>query len=246
MVLSCGPTGSGKTTTLYSVLRAIDVNQRNVITIEDPVEYEIAGVTQMPIDQHQGNTFHGLLRSVLRQDPDVILLGEIRDKETATTAMQAAMTGHLVLSTVHAKDTVSTIFRLLNLGVEPYLVASGLNVVIAQRLVRLLCPHCKVDKHPTPQQTMQMQKFVEGVGKVYVPNGCERCMQTGYIGRRAVFEMLTISDDIRDSILQNPTISAIRAAMQKIMFTSLRENGYRLVAEGLTSVDEADRVTGTE
>ncbi len=246
MVLVCGPTGSGKTTTLYAVLRDIDVRQRNVITIEDPVEYQIDGVTQIPIDEVRGNTFGNLLRSCLRQDPDVILLGEIRDQETAATAMQAAMTGHLVLSTVHARDTIGTIFRLLDLGVEPYLVASSLNLVLAQRLIRQLCPHCKDERKPTPKQAMQMGKFVEGVSRVYSPVGCPRCLNTGYFGRRALFELLGVTDELRDVILKTPTIQAIREALRMTMFVSLQQHGYQLALEGLTSVDEVERVTGTE
>lgn len=246
MVLVCGPTGSGKTTTLYAVLRDVDVRQRNVITIEDPVEYQIDGVTQIPIDEVRGNTFGNLLRSCLRQDPDVILLGEIRDQETAATAMQAAMTGHLVLSTVHARDTIGTIFRLLDLGVEPYLVASSLNLILAQRLVRILCPHCKDERKPTPKQAMQMGKFVEGVNRVYFPVGCPRCLNTGFFGRRALFELLSVTDELRDVILKTPTIQAIREALRMTMFVSLQHNGYQLALEGLTSVDEIERVTGTE
>ncbi len=246
MILVTGPTGSGKTTTLYTVLRDIDVNQRNVVTIEDPVEYQLPGVTQIPVDAHKGNNFAQLLRSILRQDPDVILLGEIRDKETAMTAMQAAMTGHLVLSTVHAKDTIGTIFRLLDLGIEPYLVASALNLVIAQRLVRVLCPHCKVEKKPTPQQQMRMGKAIEGMTRIYIPAGCSKCMGTGYAGRRAIFELLHVTDEIRDLILKSPTITAIRDSLKMEVFTSLQHNGYKLVAEGIASMEEIERVTGTE
>lgn len=246
MVLACGPTGSGKTTTLYAVLRDIDVRQRNVITIEDPVEYEISGVTQMPINAEHGNTFNNLLRSVLRQDPDVILLGEIRDRETACTAMQAAMTGHLVLSTVHAKDTIGTIFRLLDLGVEPFLVASSLNLVLAQRLVKLLCPNCKVDKKPTPQQTLSMGKYVEGVSEIFFPGGCSSCLDTGFHGRSAIFELLLVTDDMRDVILKTPTIHAMREAIKMTMFTSLQQTGFRLVLDGTTSFDEIERVAGSD
>lgn len=246
MVLVAGPTGSGKTTTLYTVLRDVDVNTRNVVTIEDPVEYQLPGVTQIPVDAQKGNNFAQLLRSILRQDPDVILLGEIRDKETAMTAMQAAMTGHLVLSTVHAKDTIGTIFRLLDLGIEPYLVASALNLVVAQRLVRILCPHCKVEKKPTPQQQMRMGKAIEGMTKIYIPAGCPKCLGTGYAGRRAIFELLQVTDEIRDIILKSPTITAIRESLKMEVFTSLQQNGYKLVAEGIASMDEIERVTGTE
>jgi general secretion pathway protein E len=246
MILVTGPTGSGKTTTLYTVLRDIDVSQRNVVTIEDPVEYQLPGVTQIPVDAQKGNNFAQLLRSILRQDPDVILLGEVRDKETAMTAMQAAMTGHLVLSTVHAKDTIGTIFRLLDLGIEPYLVASALNLVVAQRLVRVLCPHCKVEKKPTPQQQMRMGRALEGMSHIFIPAGCPRCMGTGYAGRRAIFELLQVNDEIRDIILKSPTITAIRDTLKMEVFTTLQQNGYKLVAEGIASMDEIERVTGTE
>ncbi len=246
MLLACGPTGSGKTTTLYAVLREIDARQRNVITIEDPVEYHLEGVTQIPIDQQKGNTFGTLLRSVLRQDPDVILLGEVRDQETASIAMQAAMTGHLLLSTVHAKDSIGTIFRLLDLGVEPYLVASSLNLVLAQRLIRQLCPHCRSERKPTPQQTLRMGRFVEGISSIFYPVGCSRCFDTGYAGRRAIFELLVVTDDLRDIILKNATIADIREALKLTMFTTLTQAGYQLVAEGVTSADEVERVAGVE
>ena len=244
MLLTCGPTGSGKTTTLYAALREIDTSVRNVITIEDPVEYEVAGVTQMPVDADSGHTFASLLRSVLRQDPDVVILGEIRDAETAVAAMQAATTGHLVLSTIHAKDTIGTIFRLLDLGVEPYLIASTLNHVLAQRLVRRLCPHCKVAKAPTPQQQMKLGKSVEGVKKVFVPAGCPQCFNTGFSGRRGVYELMTVSDQLRDVILHSPNMGKIKEAMEMSMFTSLRDAGMDLVLKGETSLDEIERSTG--
>ncbi|MAE62482.1 MAG: secretion system protein E [Planctomycetaceae bacterium] len=244
MVLSCGPTGSGKTTTLYAAIREVDAEVRNIITIEDPVEYQIEGVTQIPISEDQGNTFATLLRSVLRQDPDVILLGEVRDEDTARVAMQAAVTGHMVFSTVHARDTLGSIFRLMDLGVEPYLVASGLNLVLAQRLVRMLCPSCKVDTKPTSAQSLRMSKYVSNVTTVYIPAGCEHCLQTGYVGRRAIFELLRASEDVQDVILKNPTLQDLRRATETDLFNSLTQSGYRLVSEGLTSVDEIDRVAG--
>jgi general secretion pathway protein E len=244
MILVCGPTGSGKTTTLYSILRDVDVSQRNVITIEDPVEYQIEGVTQMPIDTKQGNTFHSMLRSVLRQDPDVLLVGEIRDAETAATAMQAAMTGHLVLSTVHSKDTVGTIFRLLDLGVEPFLVASSLNLILAQRLIRLLCPHCKGGRKPTPSETMQICRPGSEVDRIYYAVGCPRCFNTGYNGRRALFELLTMNDSLRDIVLKKPTMSDIRDELKRSVFTSLQDSGHKLVADGTTSMEEVERVAG--
>ena len=246
MVLVCGPTGSGKTTTLYAILRQIDARQRNVITIEDPVEYEVEGVTQIPVDEDHGRDFNSLLRSCLRQDPDVIVLGEIRDAETATTAMQAATTGHLVLSTVHAKDTIGTIFRLLDLGVEPYLVASTLNLLLAQRLARKLCPHCKVPKRPTPSQNMKLGKLVEGVKEIYAAGGCHRCFETGYVGRQAISELLTTNDEVRDVILRNPNIGELKKAISSTHFTPLRESGMDLVIKGETSLQEIERVIGIE
>jgi general secretion pathway protein E len=244
MVLVCGPTGSGKTTTLYAVLRDIDRTTRNVVTIEDPVEYEIDGITHIPCNQQKGNTFHSLLRSVLRQDPDVILLGEIRDRETAQTAMQAAMTGHLVLSTVHAKDTCGTIFRLLDLGVEPYLLSSSLHLVLAQRLIRQLCDNCKAARRPQPTQIGKMGRGAAQVKAVYYPVGCKRCIDTGYAGRRALFELLSVNDAMRDAILNAPTMAAIRDARQRTVFISLAQVGWQLVAQGVCDPDEVQRVVG--
>ncbi len=242
LLLVCGPTGSGKTTTLYNGLREIDRDARNVITIEDPVEYQLEGVTQIPIDEKRGNTFHSLLRSVLRQDPDVILLGEIRDEDTARTAMQAAMTGHLVFSTVHSKDTIAAVFRLLDLKVEPYLVANSLNLVLAQRLVRKLCPHCKQEVAVTPAQATRMGKYLGGKTKIFSATGCRRCLKTGYHGRIALFELLDVNDDLRDVILNQPTIQAMKKIIEGGLFTTLAQSGWRLVAEGVTSLDEVDRI----
>lgn len=246
LLLACGPTGSGKTTTLYSCIREIDVVARNAITIEDPVEYYLEGATQIPIDHKQGATFATILRSVLRQDPDVIFLGEIRDTETATVAMQAAMTGHLVYSTVHSKDSIGAIFRLLDLGVEAYLVANALNLILAQRLIRTLCPTCKKAVTPTPAQGMKMGKQHGGLAKIYVPVGCKHCLATGFIGRRAIFELLEVTDQLRDVILNKPSIQAIREVLSQGLFTSLTQYGYQLVANAETSFDEVDRVAGTE
>ncbi|MDP7029032.1 MAG: ATPase, T2SS/T4P/T4SS family [Phycisphaerales bacterium] len=246
LLLACGPTGSGKTTTLYSCLREIDVEQRNAITIEDPVEYYLEGCTQIPIDHGQGTTFHSVLRSVLRQDPDVIFVGEIRDIETATVAMQASMTGHLVYTTVHAKDTIGAIFRLLDLGIEPPLVANALNLIVAQRLIRLLCPNCRKAVAPTPAQTLKMGQSVAGLARVYVPQACKKCLRTGFHGRRALFELLEITDGIRDLIMKGPSIKGIRSMAKQGLFTSLEEFGFNLVADGQTTFDEIERVAGSE
>ncbi|MFO0872674.1 MAG: ATPase, T2SS/T4P/T4SS family [Phycisphaerales bacterium] len=246
MLLACGPTGSGKTTTLYSCLREIDVETRNAITIEDPVEYYLEGCTQIPIDHKSGNTFSTILRSVLRQDPDVIFVGEIRDIETATVAMQAAMTGHLVYTTVHAKDSISAIFRLLDLGIETYLVANALNLIMAQRLVRLLCETCRKPIRPTPAQNMKMGKALDGTPRIYTPVGCKLCLGTGFRGRRAIFELLEFNDTLRDVVLKTPSIQAIRDVLHSGLFTSLSQYGYGLVVQGVTSIEEVERVATTE
>ncbi len=242
LLMVCGPTGSGKTTTLYCALRTIDRDRRNVVTIEDPVEYQIEGVTQIPADEKQGNTFGTLLRSVLRQDPDVILVGEIRDEETARTAMQASMTGHLVFSTVHAKDTMSSVFRLLDLKVEPFLVANSLEVVIAQRLLRVLCDNCKRPVKVMPVQATRMGRFLEGQTEVYGATGCASCLRTGYRGRKAIFEILDFSDELRDVILKEPTISAMKKVIEQGMFTTLVQSGWLQVARGISAMEEVDRV----
>ena len=242
MILVCGPTGSGKTTTLYSILRDIDVAERNVVTIEDPVEIQLDGVTQIPVNEAQGNSFSALLKSVLRQDPDIILVGEVRDTETARTAMQSAMTGHLVFSTVHSRDSVSAVYRLLDLGVEPYLVSSALQMVLAQRLVRQLCPHCKIPIRPTEQQAIRLAEFgIENVKQIFNPKGCRRCLNTGFFGRRSIIELLMFNGPLREVLLKTPTMTEIVKTLGPENYVRLAEAGYRLVAEGVTSFDEADR-----
>jgi general secretion pathway protein E len=244
MILVAGPTGSGKTTTLYSLLRSIDYGQRNVMTIEDPVEIQLDGITQIPVDEAHGKSFSAILRSALRQDPDVILVGEIRDSETARIAMQAAITGHLVFSTVHTKDTAGSIFRLMDLGVEPYMVGQGLHMVLAQRLVRNLCPHCRRAVVPTPAQLKSMGEKYANLKRLYEPEGCKKCMGTGYFGRRAIFELLTTSEKLRDVILTQPTIRGIHEAMAETQFVRLIDTGYDLVAKGVVSFQEVERSVG--
>ncbi len=241
MFLVCGPTGSGKTSTLYAVIRDIDVGERNVVTIEDPIEIQLDGVTQIPVNEAQGNTFAALLRSVLRQDPDAILVGEVRDPETARIALQAAITGHLVFSTVHARDSMGTIFRLLDLGLEPYLVASGLQLVLAQRLVRQLCPACKVPVKPTPEQLTKMGEAGQGVEKIYQPRGCPKCVGTGFAGRRGVFELLKVSEAMREVMLKTPTMGDIQKSLAGTKFVKLADSGYLLAAQGVTSLEEVER-----
>ncbi len=244
MILVCGPTGSGKTTSLYASLRSIDTGQRNVVTIEDPVEIQLDGVTQIPVDDEHGNSFGALLRSVLRQDPDAIMVGEIRDPETVRIAMQAAITGHLVFSTVHARDTISTIFRILDLGVEPYMVSQGLHLVLAQRLVRLLCTFCKKARKPTDEDLQRLGPAGENLKAVYEPGGCTRCLGTGYAGRRAVFELLSTNGALREAILNKPTLTSIKEAMKGTKFMTLQESAHVMVAKGMTSLDEVERAVG--
>lgn len=246
LLLVCGPTGSGKTTTLYNALRQIDRYSRNVVTIEDPVEYQLDNVTQIPVNTAgtKDNTFGSLLRSVLRQDPDVILVGEIRDEETARTAMQAAMTGHLVFSTVHAKDTIAAVFRLLDLKVEPYLVANSLDLVLAQRLVRVLCEGCKRQIPVAPGVATRLGKFLSNKTTMYTATGCGKCLRTGYRGRRAIFELLDFTDDLRDVVLRSPSIQAMKKIIEQGHFTTLAQSGWKLVAEGVTTLEEVDHVAG--
>ncbi|MEZ0266582.1 MAG: ATPase, T2SS/T4P/T4SS family [Phycisphaerae bacterium] len=241
MVLVCGPTGSGKTTTLYTLLRSSDTASKNVVTIEDPVEIQIEGVTQLPVDESEGKSFSALLKSVLRQDPDTIMVGEIRDPETARIAMQAAITGHMVFSTVHTTGTVGTIFRLLDLCVEPYLIAQGLHLILAQRLVRQLCPYCKRATKPTPEQAA---KLPEGTAKLFAPQGCPRCLSTGFSGRRAFFELLHTTEALREVISRNPTMAEINKMLAETKFVKLQQAGFQLVADGVVAYEEIERAVG--
>ncbi len=243
-VLVCGPTGSGKTTTLYALIRSLDSGQRNVVTIEDPVEIQIDGVTQLPVNDDQGNTFASLLRSILRQDPDVILVGEIRDPETAKTALQAAITGHMVFSTVHTRDTVGTIFRLLDLGVEPFMLVQGLNLIVAQRLVRQLCQFCRMPAKLSDEQIGRIKAARPDFKVAYTKRGCPRCMGTGYAGRRGIYELLSVNEKLREVILRSPSSAEIVKALEGTNFIRLIEHGYHLVADGITSLDEVERAVG--
>jgi general secretion pathway protein E len=244
MVILSGPTGSGKTTTLYTALKTINAETRNIVTIEDPVEYELSNTTQISIDPIHNVTFASVLGSILRQDPDVILVGEVRDTETAKMAMQAATTGHLVLTTLHARDTVGTVFRLLDLGVEPFLIANAVTMCISQRLVRILCPNCKRPFKPDSALIRRMRLESRPHGFFYDAVGCKQCMETGYRGRMALYEILLFSPQVRDVILTNPTISDLRKAAGEWMFHTLQDSGYRKVIEGVTTVQEVERVSG--
>jgi len=247
MILCCGPTGAGKSTTLYAALQSMDRYQQNIITIEDPIEYKIDGVNQIEINSKAGQTFAGSLRSILRQDPDVVMVGEIRDAETATIGCQAANTGHMVFSTLHANDTVTALYRLLELGVEPFMVANSLTALIGQRLVRRLCPDCKEAYKPNPEMLKKAGLPPEKVEYFYRPpkvpqEECPTCTGLGYHGRIGVYELLVLTDRIRDLVREKAPATAVKAEARKDGMLSMREEGLRLVARGMTSIDELLRV----
>lgn len=244
MVLMCGPTGSGKTTTLYSMLRSVDFKSRNVMTLEDPVEYQVDGITQINIDAEHGKGFGEMLPALLRQDPDVLLIGEIRDGISAKIAMQATMTGHLVLSTLHAPDTLATVHRLLDLNADPNMVSSALDLIMSQRLLRTLCEECKQRKRPDGEDKRRLGRSVRDA--IYDPRGCKKCLGTGYSGRRAIFELLDVKKQLGEAIHNKLTIPQLRKTVAGTDFISLRQNGYSLVGQGVTTFDEVDRVIGVE
>ncbi len=247
MFLSCGPTGAGKSTTLYAFLNHIDRYENNIITVEDPIEYKMDGVTQIEINQKSGQSFGQSLKSILRQDPDVVMIGEIRDEETAKIACQAAATGHMVFSTVHANDSVAAVYRILDLGVEPFMLGGSLSAVLAQRLARRLCPHCKEPYHPNPDFLKKAGLSADKVKEFYRPptdpqETCTHCGGLGYRGRVGVFELLSINERMRDMIRDKAAMSAIKAEARKDGMLYMKEEGLRLVVRGVTSVDELLRV----
>ncbi|MEQ9454476.1 MAG: ATPase, T2SS/T4P/T4SS family [Phycisphaeraceae bacterium] len=244
MLMICGPTGSGKTTTLYAALRELNATQRNIVTIEDPVEYELTGVTQIPVKPERDHTFANLLRSTLRQDPDVVVVGEIRDADTAKTAMQAANTGHLVMSTVHAQGSISTVIRLLDLGVEPYMVASSLTLVLAQRLVRVLCPRCRREVAMRDEDIARLGQVAANSKVRWEAVGCKACFSSGYNGRRAIFELMPLTDSVRDAVLGQVSMSGLKEAALAGGLRPMVQHGAELVVSGITSLEEVDRVSG--
>ncbi|MCA9396123.1 MAG: type II/IV secretion system protein [Candidatus Omnitrophica bacterium] len=242
MILICGPTGSGKTTTLYSILNHLDAPTRNLVTVEDPVEYHIDGVNQVNVRADVGLTFEAALRSILRQDPDVVLIGEIRDQKTVDIAVKAALTGHIVLSTLHTNSAVGTITRLLNMGVEPFLATAALILVGSQRLLRRLCPECK-EPFQADATHCKALNIKEEPLKLYKSKGCESCQGTGYKGRISVIELLTISPSIRELILKHANEHELKKAARAEGMKTLREAAVDKVVSGETSIDEAFRVT---
>ncbi len=243
IILVTGPTGSGKTTTLYAALSRINEVERKIVTIEDPIEYQLHGINQIQVSRKAGLTFSRGLRSILRHDPDIILVGEIRDLETAEIAVQASLTGHLVFSTLHTNDAPSALTRLVDMGIEPYLVASSLEAIIAQRLVRLICPHCK-EKLAQNDVDLIRAEFGSTLPKeLYRGKGCRQCQGTGYLGRVGIFEQMVITEDVRALILENASSLKLRGQAVQHGMTSLREDGLRHLAEGKTTIEEVLRVT---
>jgi len=243
IILVTGPTGSGKTTTLYAALSRINDIERKIITIEDPIEYQLHGVNQIQVSRKAGLTFANGLRSILRHDPDVILVGEIRDAETADIAIQASLTGHLVFSTLHTNDAPSALIRLVDMGIEPYLVASSLEALIAQRLVRVICSNCK-EKIPAQEiETLRRQYGDHLPRTLYRGKGCRQCQGTGYRGRVGIFEMMVVNDEMRGLILESASARDLRKLAAQQGMRSLREDGFRHLVEGRTTIEEILRVT---
>ena len=243
IVIAAGPTGSGKTTTLYSALALRDTTAEKVITVEDPVEYHLGGVTQIPVNRKAGMTFASALRSVLRQDPDVLMVGEMRDPETAEIAIQAAMTGHLVFSTLHTNDAPSAVTRLLDLQVAPYQIAATINGVLAQRLVRRICPHCREHYHPDPQVVAFVSGEPKGTPHLVRGRGCDACHRTGYLGRIGIFELLVVSEALNRAITARESLARLRELGEKEGMQLMRHDGWVKVQAEITTVEEVLRVT---
>lgn len=243
IILVTGPTGSGKTTTLYAALSSINSPDKNILTIEDPIEYQLDGIGQMQVNPKINLTFASGLRSMVRQDPDVILVGEIRDRETADIAIHAALTGHLVFSTLHTNDSASAVTRLTDMGIEPFLVSTAVQAIIAQRLVRLLCTHCKEAYEPEEAQWAELRSSREVTGPIFRADGCEKCLETGYRGRTGIYEFLPLSEAIKGLVLKTSDANQINKVARAEGMANLREDGINKVMEGRTTISEVLRVT---
>ena len=238
IIFVTGPTGSGKSTTLYTALSQLNKESVNIVTVEDPVEADIEGINQIQVNPKVNLTFASALRSILRQDPDIIMIGEIRDPETASIAVQASITGHLVVSTLHTNNAVGTLDRMADMGVERYLIADSVVGVIAQRLVRRLCPHCKKKRPATEEEKRIMKLPLDKEQEIYEPAGCNLCNQTGYFGRTGIFEIMEVDDNLRRLIASHGTTEELMQAARESGMQTLRENGVRAVLEGITSFEE--------
>lgn len=243
IILVTGPTGSGKTTSLYAALSSINSPDKNILTIEDPIEYQLDGIGQMQVNPKINLTFVSGLRSMVRQDPDVILVGEIRDRETADIAIHAALTGHLVFSTLHTNDSASAVTRLIDMGIEPFLVSTAVQAIIAQRLVRLLCTHCKEAYEPEEAQWAELRSSREVTGPIFRADGCEKCLETGYRGRTGIYEFLLMSEAIKGLVLKTSDANQINKVARAEGMANLREDGINKVMEGRTTISEVLRVT---
>jgi type IV pilus assembly protein PilB len=245
IIIITGPTGCGKTTTLYAALSELNDIETKIITTEDPIEYDIDGIVQVQMRPDIGVTFAKCLRSILRQDPDVVMVGEIRDLETAEIAAQASLTGHIVFTTLHTNDAPSSIARLLDLGIEPFLVTATLEGIVAQRLVRKICEGCKTPFEPSETQLMELGLNPEDIKgkKFYYGRGCQRCNNTGYRGRTGIFEIMTFNDEIRELIMNHASTNVLRTASQKAGMQLLREHGLAAIYDGLTTIDEVVKET---
>jgi type IV pilus assembly protein PilB len=244
IILVTGPTGSGKSTTLYGALAEIASMENNICTVEDPIEYHLPLINQFQVQEKVGLTFSKALRTLLRQDPDVIMVGEIRDEETARTAIQAALTGHLVFSTLHTNDATSAITRLVNMGVEPYLIGAALNMVLAQRLVRRVCAKCRHDYEPPRILRKALEKMGYEMERFYKGTGCKRCRNTGFAGRIGIHELLIVSDELRDGVVSGMSIGKLRRIGEASGMITLRHDGFRKVKEGITTIEEVLHVVG--
>ncbi len=244
IILVTGPTGSGKSTTLYAALNSVSAMENNVCTVEDPIEYHLPLINQFQVQPKIGLTFPTALRTLLRQDPDIIMVGEIRDEETARTAIQAALTGHLVFSTLHTNDACSAITRLINMGVEPYLIGAALNMVLAQRLVRRICSKCRAPYEPQRNVRKALERMGFDFNEFYRGVGCKVCRNTGYKGRIGVHELLVVSDEMRDAIVSDPTIGNLRKLALRDNMITLAHDGFRKVREGITTVEEIFNIVG--
>ena len=246
LILVCGPTGSGKTTTLYSAITMLNTVEKNIITIEDPVEYQLENINQNQVKESIGLTFAKFLKHALRQDPDIVLVGEIRDRETAEIAIQASLTGHLVLSTLHTNDSPSTITRLLEMGVEPYLLASSLMACLAQRLIRTICPECKTYYYPPKEVLEELGVEEDAVIRLSKGKGCPSCYDSGYKGRMGIIELLEVDEGLQTLILKNPSIDALKSHLGKKGYFTLQDSGYQKVLEGFTTIEEVKRVSSVD